>query len=93
MVARLQKQYGLPKSRTRRKGLPRGATEYPRDSNVVGDILQARQLFRKVVVELNLYSLDKFYNNASSPEPPEGSLGSGDPLRGDESKTSTILGS
>ena len=93
MVARLQKQYGVPKSRTRRKGLPRGATEYPRDSNVVGDILQARQLFRKVVVELNLYSLDKFYNNASSPEPPEGSLGSGDPLRGDESKTSTILGS
>ncbi len=62
VVARLQKQSGLPKSRTRRKGLARGATEYPRDSNVVGDILQARRVFRKVVVELNVYSLHKFYN-------------------------------
>ena len=62
IVERLKKQAGLPKSRTRRKGLPRGATEYARDSNVVGDILQARQLFRKVLTELNLYSLHTCYN-------------------------------
>ena len=62
IVEQLKKQAGLPKSRTRRKGLPRGATEYPRDSNVVGDILQARQLFRKVLTELNLYSLHTCYN-------------------------------
>jgi len=65
LISRLKKQVGLPKSRARRKGLARGATEYPRDSNVVGDMLQARQWFRKVVVELNLYALHKFCNKGS----------------------------
>jgi len=65
LLSRLKKQAGLPKSRARRKGLARGATEYPRDSNVVGDMLQARQCFRKVVVELNLYALHEFCNKGS----------------------------
>jgi len=62
IVEQLKLQAGLPKRRARRKGIPRGATECLRDSNVVGDILQGRKLFRSVLTELNLYSLDMCYN-------------------------------
>ena len=59
IVARLRVKAGLRRVRKRR-GLPRGSTEYPKDSQLVADLLNARRNFATVVHELNITNLNNF---------------------------------
>lgn len=59
IVARLRVKAGLRRVRKRR-GLPRGSTEYPKDSQLVADLLNARRNFETVVHELNITHLNNF---------------------------------